>query len=144
MQRAKGFTLIEVMIVVAIIGILAAIALPAYGDYVRRGKVVEATSGLSDMRVRMEQYFQDHRTYVGACTAGTVAPTPGATPSFTFACSNLGASTYLVTATGRVQMDGFIYTLAQDGTRRTTGLGAGWSGASATSSCWVLTKSGSC
>ena len=61
----KGFTLIELMIVVAIIGILATIALPAYSNYVRSGKATEATSTLASARVQMEQHFQDNRTYVG-------------------------------------------------------------------------------
>ena len=68
-QRARGFTLIEVMVVVAIVGILAAIALPSYADYVRRSKIIEATAGCPTMRTRMEQYFLDNRTYVDGCAA---------------------------------------------------------------------------
>ena len=63
MQRYKGFTLIEVMIVVAIIAILATVALPAYTDYVRRGKIAEGTSALLAMKTKMEQYFADNRSY---------------------------------------------------------------------------------
>ena len=60
---ASGFTLIEVMITVAIVAILGSIALPAYFDYVRRGQLPEAFSNLADYRVKMEQYYQDNRNY---------------------------------------------------------------------------------
>src|SRR5688572_17819740 len=72
-QRSQGFTLIEVMITVAIIGILAAVALPSYRDYVLRGQVVDATSGLAAMRADMERHYQDNRTYA---SVGTTFITP--------------------------------------------------------------------
>src|SRR5690242_17843139 len=96
--RSAGFTLIEVMIVVAIVGILAAIALPNYTEYVTRGKLVEAHSILAGHRVKMEQFFQDARTYSNACDKGSLAATPAETQYFTFACVS-DASTYTVTAT---------------------------------------------
>jgi prepilin-type N-terminal cleavage/methylation domain-containing protein len=102
----RGFTLIEVMIVVAIIGALAAIAMPMYNDYVIKSRVNEAVAGLSDLRVKMEQFFQDSRTYVGACAAGTVTELPANTKFFDFACSNLAATTYTITATGKIKHDG--------------------------------------
>jgi len=71
MHRQSGFTLIEVMITIAIVAILAAIAIPNYANYLTRGKIQEATSNLLGMRVKMEQYFQDNRMYVspgGGCS----------------------------------------------------------------------------
>lgn len=129
------------MIVVAIIGILAAIALPAYKEYVMRGRIPEAIGPLADMRVKMEQYFQDNRTYVGACATGTVAPLPTNTASFAFTCAP-DATSYVVTATGQAIMDGFKYTIKEDGTRTTVSVPGGWAGAAST--CWIISKSGSC
>ena len=63
MRSNSGFTLIEVMITVAIVAILAAIAVPSYNEYVQRARITEATSALADMRNKMEQYFQDNRTW---------------------------------------------------------------------------------
>jgi type IV pilus assembly protein PilE len=127
----QGFTLLELMIVVAIIGILTMVALPAYSDYITRGKLAEATSALPDGRVKMEQFFQDNRTYAGG-------PCPSATASFTYACSNLGASTYTITATGTGNLSAYSYTIDQTNTRTST---TPW-GDSA--SCWVVKKGGTC
>ena len=74
--RAAGFTLIEVMIVVAIVAILTAIALPSYKDYIRRGRLPEAFNALADYRTKMEQYYQDNRNYGSAaskCADSTTA-----------------------------------------------------------------------
>jgi type IV pilus assembly protein PilA len=57
-QMQKGFTLIELMIVVAIIGILAAIALPAYQDYTIRAKLSEAPIALAGYKLEIEEYLQ--------------------------------------------------------------------------------------
>lgn len=143
MSRKNGFTLIEVMVVVAIIGILAAIAIPNYADYVTRSRVPEAISGLSDMRVRMEQYFQDNRTYAGACVTNTVAPLPTAT-NFLFACPVLTATTYSVTATGNNPgpMAGFSYAVDQSNLRSSTmSSPSTWT---SNANCWVTKRDGSC
>lgn len=139
-----GFTLIEVMIVVAIIGILAAIAIPQYADYVRRARVAEALGTIAAMRPRMEQYFQDHRSYANACDPGSVAEVPVSTKGFGFVCTPT-ATAYTITATGitNTSTAGFQYTLNETGTRATVELGAGWSGAPNTS-CWITSKGGTC
>jgi type IV pilus assembly protein PilE len=138
----KGFTLVELLVVVAIIGIIAAIAVPQYGNYVTRSKLSEAHSTLSEMRVKLEQYFQDNRTYVGACATGTVAPTPTG-KYFTYACSNLAATTYTVTATGIASQGtgSFVFTVDQANARATTGAPTGWT---TSTSCWIVNKGGGC
>ena len=74
--RQRGFTLLEIMVTVTTLAILAAIALPNYFDYLTRGKIVEATSGLNDTRVRLEQYFADSRQYPTGCAAPAAGPAP--------------------------------------------------------------------
>ena len=75
MKRSRGFTLIELMITVAIIAILAAVAIPSYGEYVRRGRVTEAVRALSGMRVKMEQVLpgQPHVRRRVRCDGGALA-----------------------------------------------------------------------
>jgi type IV pilus assembly protein PilE len=146
MRRATGFTLIEVMITVAIVAILAAVAIPSYTDYITRSKIQEATSTLLSMRVKMEQYFQDQRTFIGACAAGTVAPLPAGLKYFTIGCSNQAATTYTVTATGIAGSDmaQFSFTIDQGNTRQTTSVptASGWS--LPATNCWVTRKGGIC
>lgn len=139
-RRQRGFTLIEIMVVVGMVAILAAIALPNYSEYVKRGQIVDGLVPLADMGGKLEQYFQDNRKYQGACMAGTVAPLPPATTRFSYSC-NLAPTTFTVTATGLGNMQGFIFTLDQNGTRQTTGTQTGWT---AGSNCWSARKDGSC
>ena len=139
MQHRRGFTLIELMITVAIVAILAAVAIPSYSEYVRRGKITDAISVLSGMRVKMEQHFQDNRSYTTACATGSVAPAPDATANFSFACV-LGASTYKITATGLGTMSQFKYAIDERNTR-TSEVPPGWTN----NGCgWVLRRDGSC
>ena len=136
MHDQQGFTLIELMIAMAVTAILAAVALPAYNDYVRRGMLVEATNNLSDMRVRMEQFYQDNRTYAGGGLngCGAAAPAAGDARYFTYTCAldtTAGAAagqSYRITATGNASTNvtGFVYTLNERNVRATTGMHASW------------------
>lgn len=94
LRSQHGFTLIELMITVAVAGILMSVGVPAYKDYITRSKLTEAATTLSDMKVKLEQYFQDNRSYVGACAANTLAPLPSNLKYFTVSCPTLTASTF--------------------------------------------------
>ncbi len=140
-SRARGFTLIEVMIVVVIVGILAAIALPSYFQYIQRSKIVEATTGLSDYRTRMEQFFLDNRKYTGGCTQYHDS-IQAQVKAFTLTCADAD-TTYTVTATGKSSegMDSaFVYTVNQQGAKTSAGP-TGWT---SSSTCWAVRKDGSC
>ena len=132
LHRQRGFTLIELMVVIAIIGVLTSIGLPAYSNYVKKGKAAEATSALADARVRMEQFYQDNRTYEGG-------PCPAAGKAFTYACT-LAATTYTIKATGTAAegMSGFTYSVDQNNAKKSTYDG------SAEANCWLTSKGGSC
>ncbi|OAI52237.1 hypothetical protein AYO46_06145 [Betaproteobacteria bacterium SCGC AG-212-J23] len=148
MRSNRGFTIIEVMIVVVIIAILASVAIPSYVDYITRSKIQEATSTLLSQRVKMEQFFQDNRTYVGTCAAGTVAPLPANTKYFAIACQNQTNAAYTVSATGNcgagvdASMCGFSFTIDQANNRVTVAVPAGWT--LPAGNCWVTKKSGVC
>jgi type IV pilus assembly protein PilE len=142
-RPASGFTLIEVMITVAIIGILAAVGYPAYTDYIRRGQLPEAFAALSDYRVKMEQYFQDFRNYGtttgSACANATGAPSwadfvPKNQQFFTYACT-VTASGYTITATGaKGRAVGNTYTINEANVQGTTR----FKGQAVTKSCWLV------
>ena len=149
MKQQQGFSLIELMITIVIVGILASIAIPNYRDYVIRSRIPEATAGLGDIRVRMEQFFQDNRTYPTGGCAATATATKLAVPagdSFNFTCVAT-ATTYTVTATGQGQMAGFGYTLDQFNGRASNFTGAaaanGWT-SHIPNNCWVSKKGGGC
>lgn len=136
-KRFSGFTLIEVMTAVAIVAVLAAIAVPPYRDYVMRGQIQEGTTFLSDGRVKMEQFFQDNRTYADVGTI--VAPCPGATKYFTYGCAH-DATTFKITATGKDSLNGFIYTINQAAAQTSKST---WTGG-AEVNCWIVKKGGTC
>jgi type IV pilus assembly protein PilE len=140
----RGFTLIEIMIVVAIVAILSAIALPSYSDYVLRSKLPEAFSALSDLRIKFEQYYQDNSRYADAAkgtTCGIGMPTNGKYFTYTCAAVDDGATqTYTLTATGKDSVSGFTYKVTDTNAKSTTATTWGIT----STSCWIAKKSGDC
>lgn len=143
-----GFTLIELMMVVVIVSILATIALPAYNDYVLRARIQEAASSLADGATRMEQWFQDNRTYVdgnGATAPNSFCQSPPTINGFALTCSNVAAGTFTITATGNAAqgLSNFAYTINEARTRTSTINKPGWGSGSAVN-CWITKKGESC
>lgn len=144
-----GFTLIELMIAVAIIGILSAIALPAYNDYIMRGKLIEASTTLSTLRTNMEQYYQDNRTYLSGTAPITSPCASSALPAlknFTLTCpaASWTAATYTITATGTASVPSqFIYTIDEKGAQ-TSSVSTAWDAGGTLYTCWIMKKGGTC
>lgn len=152
-KTQHGFTLIELMIVVAIIGILAGIAIPNYNDHVRRSKLVESQTNLSDLRVKMEQFYQDYRNYGNADGANKCGLDSASTAkiSFTanakyFAYNCTVSSTqqaYTITATssasaGLGASGDYTYTINESNTKTTTKYKAATQSGK---NCWLFSGS---
>ncbi len=155
LRRAHlGFTLIEVMIVVAIVAILAAIALPAYSDYILRGRLVDGTNGLAAFRANMERYYQDNRTYaaITTVTPNIVPPCDASIPvadrtvgTFVISCvGNPTATGYTLQAAGSGPTNGFDFRIDQRGDQRTEAVGvSGWGTVPAVG-CWLVKRGMTC
>ncbi len=158
-RRAAGFTLIELMITVAIVGILAAIAYPGYRNYVIRGQLVDATNGLAAMQADMERYYQDNRTYIatgGFTPPCQVVPAP-IYGSFTVSCpaalsnspgtpftgATLSPTNFQLEAVGSGNTNGFSFFIDQLGDKASTVTAAVPSGWATCTTGWE-TKAGQC
>lgn len=155
--KMRGFTLIELMIVVAIISILAGIAIPQYNQYVIRSKLTDGQSVFADYRTRLEQFYQDNRNYGTAGSQCGDADADGnvneggdaALPTskyFGFACTvDAGGQGYNATATstansGLGSAGDYTYTLDEANARATTK----FAGAVVAKTCWITSAGQSC
>jgi len=106
----KGFTLIELMIVVAIIGILAAVAIPAYSNYTKKAKFTEIVSGTSAMKIAVEDCLNDNTGTVTMCNSG-VSAVPAAIGTFGKFGLSMSVTNSTISAQGNAQVDSATYTL---------------------------------
>lgn len=144
-RHAAGFTLVELMVVLAIIAILSAVAYPSYRDYALRGQLVDASNGLATVRAQMERHFQDNRSY--ATTGSFTTPCSAAVATRTFGlfvvscAATPTASAFSLKAVGSGSTAGFTYTVNQQDLRATTAVPSGWS---TCSSAWIMKKGQAC
>ena len=142
-QAARGFTLIEVMIVVAIIGILAAVAYPSYTQYVLRSNRDECAGALMGMAAAMERRFSTNQSYLGLTTGGAntgapaaafypaQCPLDGGAASYTLTIANATQTTFTLNATPTARQAGDAcgtLSLTETGVKAATG--------GTTQACW--------
>ena len=93
-RKALGFTLIEVLVVVAIIAILAAIAIPGFNDQIRKSRRADVQGKMEDIRLRLERFRVDNPTYAMPFTSATWSDS-----FYTVTLTGTGPAAYTVTAT---------------------------------------------
>jgi type IV pilus assembly protein PilE len=135
MKDSRGFTLIEVMIVVVIVGILAAVAYPSYSEYIKRGYRAEGMALLNDAAARQERYFAQSNSYITSTsslgelgltvTSDTVAST---NDRYTLSVAG-GSGGYMLTATP-------TFSDSQCGNLTLTATGSRGSSAGSVDNCW--------
>ncbi len=119
MKQQSGFTLIELVVVIAIVGIIAAIALPAFTEQIRKSRRSEAIATLGDLQVRQERWRSSNATYgtLDNITGTAAATFNGAQSNYNFDVPTNTAGAYTITATPKLAQTGDrcgTYTLALD------------------------------
>ena len=130
-RRARGFTLVELMIAVAVVAILARIAFPSYMEYVKRGHRSSAQSLMLDLANREQQYLLDNRSFLGGGASAVTTLLPAGVPpevsayyTMTITATAGPPPTFEVKATpkaGTVMAGEAAFTLDQDGTKLPAG-----------------------
>ena len=111
-RKNGGFTRVEMIVTTAVVALLATLALPSYGNSVRRGRIAEARTELAAFGVRMEQSYQTHGGY-GKSSCAAALPTG---QYFVFNCKlSNGGQNFRGVATGRNQMAGYAYSIDDQG-----------------------------
>ena len=135
MKHCRGFTLIEIMIVVAVMGILASIALPSYNQYVQRAHRSEGAAALTEYNSKMAHYYLDNNNYVKVVGGAQQCALPLPTPRYmNLACVAANSQSYTVTATGTGDIATTTFTINQADVKATTA----FPGRTASAACWLI------
>lgn len=132
--RSSGFSLIELIVTVAVMGMLSAFAINSFSSYVKRARAADAIEQLDIFRTRMEKAFQDNGNYgAGACAVNL----PAGVDKFAFACVlGLNGQSFTGRATGSATMAGYVFSINELGFRRTMS----FPGAVVPAECWMVEK----
>lgn len=134
-RGSLGFTLVEILIAMAIIGILTAIAYPSYFNYITKSRRADGLSTLTQDQIIMERCYAQNFSYNAACTAMPAFPQTSPQGFYSIALTNLSATTYTLTATplGTQVKDTTCATMSVNQANVKT---ASDSSAVATTKCW--------